>query len=321
MLERFPAQYHPDLIAGISQADDAAVLRLPGGAAIVLSVDFFPAIVDEPYDFGRIAAANAFSDIYAMGGRPLAALNIIGFPEGLLPLEALELLMRGGADTAAEAGAVIVGGHTVKDSELRYGLCVIGTIDPEQVVTTAGARPGDELVLTKPLGTGIYATAMKMEALAPGQEEPFIASMTALNAAAAEEMRPAGVHACTDITGFGLLGHALEMANASAATLVFDDAALPLLPRALELAAAGLVTGGGEANRRFASPSVRVEGRLAPGRESVLYDPQTSGGLLIAVPAGQGEPLAGRLRARGVDAATVVGEVLPAGEHPLVIRA
>jgi len=319
-LHKLPPQNHPDLIVGTSQADDSGVVRVSDDKAIILTVDFFPAIVDDPYTFGQVAAANAMSDVYAMGGEPLTALNIIGFPEGKLEIEALELLMKGGADKVNEAGAVIVGGHTINDSELKYGLSIVGTIHPDDIVLTAGAKPGDAIILTKPLGTGIYSTAMKNGALGEDQEELFVGQMTALNAAAAKAMVAAGAHACTDVTGFGLIGHALEMAVGSDVTLAIDFSRVPLLPMAIEFASHGLLTGGGASNIEFASISTGIEGRLSREQKMVLHDPQTSGGLLIAISADKADALVDTVRDSGAGYAAVIGEVLDQGDKPIVIR-
>jgi selenide,water dikinase len=260
------------------------------------------------------------SDVYAMGGEPLAALNIIGFPEGKLEIEALELLMKGGADKVNEAGAVIVGGHTVKDDELKYGLSVTGTIHPDDIVLTAGARQGDAVVLTKPLGTGIYSTAMKKGALADDQEALFIEQMTALNATAARAMVAIGVHACTDVTGFGLVGHAVEMAVGSDVTIAIEMAAVPLLPEALHLASHGVLTGGGASNIEFASMSIGFEGGVTREQKMVIHDPQTSGGLLIALPPDRAKDLVDTLRESDAPYSSVIGEVLPQGEKAIVVR-
>jgi len=297
------------------------VVRVSDDRAIILSVDFFPAIVDDPYIFGQVAAANAMSDVYAMGGEMLSALNIIGFPEGKLEIEALELLMQGGADKVNEAGAIIVGGHTLVDSELKYGLSVVGTIHPDDIVLTAGAKPGDAIILTKPLGTGIYSTAMKKGALDEEQEILFIDQMTALNGAAARAMVAAKVHACTDVTGFGLIGHGLEMAVGSDVTLAIDMGAVPLLPEALHLASHGVLTGGGASNIEFASISVEFEGKVSREQKMVLHDPQTSGGLLISLPADKADDLVNTVRDSGAGYATIIGEVLPQGKKPIIIRA
>ena len=319
-MQKLPPQDHPDLIVGTNQADDCGVVRVSDDRAIILTVDFFPAIVDDPYVFGQVAAANAMSDVYAMGGEPVSALNIIGFPEGKLEIEALELMMRGGADKVNEAGAVIVGGHTMVDSELKYGLSIVGTIHPDNIVLTAGARPGDAIVLTKPLGTGIYSTAMKNGALDEGQERLFIDQMIALNAPAARAMVAAGAHACTDVTGFGLAGHALEMAGGSDVTIAIDIEAVPLLPDAAYFASQGLLTGGGMANVQFTSISLEVEGSLTREQKMLLHDPQTSGGLLISLPAEKAQDLLGELGKSGVVHAAVIGEVLPKGAGPILIR-
>ncbi len=297
------------------------MVRVSDDKAIILTVDFFPAIVDDPYIFGQVAAANAMSDVYAMGGEPLSALNIIGFPEGKLEIEVLELLMQGGADKVNEAGAVIVGGHTLVDSELKYGLSMVGTIHPDNIVLTAGAKPGDVIVLTKQLGTGIYSTALKKGALGEEQEKLFIDQMTALNAVAARAMVAAKAHACTDVTGFGLIGHALEMAVGSDVTLAIDFGAVPLLPQALEFASYGVLTGGGASNIEFASISVEFEGSVSREQKMVLHDPQTSGGLLIALPADKADDLVDAVRDSGAGRAAVIGEVLPQGKKPIIIRA
>jgi selenide,water dikinase len=320
VLHSLPPQEHPALLIGTNQADDSAVLRLRDDLAIILSVDYFPAIVDDPYVFGQVAAANALSDIYAMGGTPLSALNIIAFPEGKLPLEALELLMRGGAEKVNEAGAVIVGGHTLKGDELTYGLSVVGTIHPDRIVRKVGAKPGDILVLTKPLGTGLYSTALKQGSLDEEQEAHYNGVMTALNAAGSRRMVEAGAHACTDVTGFGLAGHALEMAQQSGVTMSLYFDALPLLPRALEFAAGGFLPGGGAANQQFASPTLKIAGSLTREQQMILYDPQTSGGLLIAVAAEKAEKMVDALHEDGVEEATIIGEVLDQEELSLVVR-
>jgi selenide,water dikinase len=320
VLQKLPPQDHPDLIVGTGQADDSGVLRVSEDKAIILTVDFFPAIVDDPYVFGQVAAANAMSDVYAMGGEPVSALNIIGFPEGKLEIEALELLMRGGADKVNEAGAVIVGGHTLIDSELKYGLSIVGIIHPDDIVLTAGARPGDSLVLTKPLGTGIYSTAVKKGGLGEDQEKLFIEQMTALNSAASRGMKEADAHACTDVTGFGLAGHALEMADASEATLAIDAGSVPVLPEALHFASYGFLTGGGSSNLQFVEPSLALEGTLSREMKMVLHDPQTSGGLLVSLPPGNAQAYIETLKDAGVTYAAVIGEVLERGGKGLVIR-
>ena len=295
---------------------DAGVYRLNDDCALVQSVDFFTPIVDDPATFGRIAAANALSDLYAMGAKPLTALNLVGFPS-CLEREVLVAILRGGAEKLAEAGAVLVGGHTVEDDEPKYGLAVTGLVDPARLVSTVGARPGDRLILTKPLGTGILATALKGEVIAEAQMAEAILGMETLNRAASEAMLEVGVHACTDITGFGLLGHALEMAEASGVGLVIESRSLHVYPLVLDLAAIGLVPAGSYHNREHYLPRVVDREQLQPELVDILADPQTSGGLLIAVPAERHDSLHAALRARGVTGWTI-GAVT--GEHPGMLQ-
>ena len=289
--ERFPAEQHPELLVGLARSDDAAVYRVTDDLAVIQTLDFFPPVVDDPYLYGRIAAANALSDVYAMGGEVRMALNIAGFPEQLDPAILAEIF-RGGADTVLEADGVIAGGHTVFDEEPKYGLSVLGVVHPDAILRTGGALPGDALLLTKPLGTGVVLTAAQQDY--PGHEAALAAAvqaMTRLNRHASHLARSAGVHAMTDVTGFALAGHAAEMAAASDATLVIEAAALPLLPDALRLAGAGAVTGGGARNREQLGERVRLAEGLAPALVDLVYDPQTSGGLLIALPPERAEEL------------------------------
>lgn len=247
------------------------------------TVDFFPPIVDDPYQFGQIAAANALSDVYAMGGRPLTGLNIVAFPMGSLPDEYLTEILRGGGDKVAEAGAVIVGGHSIKDKELKYGIAVTGVVDPRHIITNGGARPGDRLFLTKPLGTGLITTAIKRQAAPSALEKIVTTQMAQLNKGPAEVMLKHNCHAATDITGYGLLGHTLEVAVASDVTIRLDSSLTPLMPQALELAEAGMIPGGAGANREFVKDHISIAGAVPDSLKAVLYDPQTSGGLLIAL--------------------------------------
>lgn len=267
------------------------------------TVDFFTPIVDDPYTFGAIAATNSLSDVYAMGGEPLTAMNILCWPHKLLPPEALAELLRGGADKVREAGAMLVGGHSVKDKELKFGLSVTGVVDEDKVWTNAGARPGDALVLTKALGTGIIATALKREICPEEAEDAATASMLRLNRDAKRAAALGVVHGCTDITGFGLLGHAWELARASKARVRLNAAALPLLPSALDLAARGVRTGGAASNRAYVGEFLRAEG-VDAALLDIALDPQTSGGLLLSVPPAE----AARLEAMGVG--VIVGAVL-----------
>jgi selenide,water dikinase len=302
---------------GFNTADDAGVFQLSDEQALIQTVDFFTPIVDDPYLFGQIAAANALSDVYAMGGEPLTCLNIVGFPcHGDLAL--LREILRGGADKIAEAGAVLVGGHTVQDDEPKYGLSVTGLIHPGRIITNAGARPGDRLILTKPLGTGIVATAIKGEAAPPDVAATAAQVMATLNRDAARAMREAGVKAATDITGFGLVGHALEIAEASQVTLVLTADAVPVLPGVRELAAGGLLPAGAHRNREDALKRARVAGGLLS--ELLFCGPETSGGLLIAVPAERADDLLARLsESPAGGTAALVGEVRPRGERAVEV--
>jgi len=320
-LKTLPPQCHPAVIVGCNQADDSGVVRVTDDTALVLTLDFFPAIVDDPYTFGQVAAANALSDVYAMGGKPFTALNIVGFPEGDLPIEALGELLRGGADKVNEAGAVVVGGHTIRDSELKYGLSIVGLIHPDRILRKGGAQNGDLLILTKPVGTGIYSTALKNGALTRRQEKLFYGVMSALNRDAAEGMYDFGVHACTDITGFGLLGHALEMALASDVSLVMNLRDIPLLPGALKLSERGFLTGGGMSNREYVKDEIVFEGRVSPALEMLLYDPQTSGGLLVAIPRKKAVRYLAALKRRRVDSAAIIGEVEAPADARIILRA
>jgi selenide,water dikinase len=280
--ERFRAADFPDLLIGIEGPDDAAVYRINDDLAIVQTVDFFPPVVDDPYTFGAVAAANAMSDVYAMGGDVLFALQVAGFPEDQPP-EVLAEIFRGGADTVKEAGGAIAGGHTLIDAEPKYGLCVTGVAHPEALMRKGGARPGDALLLTKPLGTGIVLTAARADACAPEHLDAAVESMLRLNRHAAHLAREAGVRGCTDVTGFSLLGHAEEMARAAGVRIVMDAKVLPVLPGALEYARQGHVTGGANRNRLGLQGKVDLPERLPEDVAHLLFDPQTSGGLLIAV--------------------------------------
>lgn len=299
----------------MATSDDAGVFRLRDDLAIVNTVDFFTPIVDDPYTFGAISAANSLSDVYAMGGEPRTAMNIVCFPQKGLDKEILGEILRGGGEKAAEAGVVVVGGHSVDDPEIKYGMAVTGIVDPRRIVRNVGALPGDVVLLTKPLGTGIVTTALKHQALDDAPYHAAVASMSALNRDAAEVMRPFSVHAATDVTGFGLLGHAHEMAHGSGVTIAIDATALPLLPAAEELAAAGHLTGGSKRNRAYLESRVSVASAVPAMRAEIAFDPQTSGGLLIAVGADEAAALLDALRARGLDHARAIGRVVPRRAH------
>ena len=297
--------------------DDAGVLRLDAETALVMTVDFFTPIVDDPYNFGAIAAANALSDVYAMGGEPLAALNCAGFPPGE-DQDLLRAILQGGADKVAEAGAVVAGGHSIRDDELKFGLAVVGRVHPERVVTNANARPGDRLVLTKPIGTGLLSTARRRDEISEDEFTPAVVSMLALNKDAAAAMMETGVNACTDVSGFGLFGHGQEMACAGKVALAFNLAAVPLLPGARMAAERGFIPGGARNNLAHFEPF--LEGVFPdPAWWAIAFDPQTSGGLLISVPAERLQNLVAGLARRQVLAA-VVGEVLAGPQGKIVIR-
>ena len=282
VMERVSPATDSHVLVGYGSSDDAGVYLLQENLALVHTVDFFTPIVDDPYDFGRIAATNALSDVYAMGGRPLSALNIVAFPEDL-DLAILAQILEGGAAVAREAGVAILGGHTIKDAEPKYGMAVTGIVDPKRVVTNAGARPGDVLVLTKPLGTGILTTALKRGAIEARELDEAVRAMTTLNDRAAEAMLAAQAHAATDITGFGLLGHAYNMASASKVRLVFESNAVPFMARVLELIDAGVVPGGTRHNAETHAAFTEFAPSVPNAVRIGLSDAQTSGGLLISL--------------------------------------
>jgi len=318
VLRQLPTVHDDNLLTAAIPFADAGVYRLAEDCALVQSVDFFTPVVDDPATFGRIAAANALSDIYAMGGRPLTVLNLVGFPS-CLEHEVLVEILKGSAEKVQEAGAVIVGGHTVEDDEPKFGLAVTGLVDPARLVTTVGAQPGDVLILTKPLGNGILATALKGEVIQEEQMADAILDMQTLNKSAAEIMLQVGVNACTDITGFGLLGHALEMAEASQVGIEIEAAALQIYPQVLELAAIGLVPVGSYRNREHYLPKVVNRDQLDPEIVDILADPQTSGGLLISVAAEQAATLETRLLQAGSHA-FVIGRIIAKHPGQMIVR-
>jgi selenide, water dikinase len=307
VLHSLPPFAHPDLIVGTETSDDAGVFRLREDLAIVNTVDFFTPIVDDPYTFGQIAAANALSDVYAMGGEPRTALNIVGFPKGKLDLEVLTEIMRGGSERVKAAGAVVIGGHSIIDEELKYGMAVTGIVHPDRVIRNDGVRPGDALVLTKPLGTGIISTGIKQRKASTTSVRAAVASMVALNDRASAVMRSVPVHACSDVTGFGLLGHAFEMAGGSGVTIVLESKKLPLLPGARRLAQRGCLTGGCRRNRDYLRNKIAVDRSVRNDLLEIALDPQTSGGLLIALPADDADGLVDKLRSIRIDAAARIG--------------
>ena len=315
-----PPMVHPDLLEGFDHFSDAGAFRLREDLAIVQTVDFFPPIVDDPGDYGRIAAANALSDVYAMGARPLTCLSIVGFPRSGLDISILGQILAGGAEKVLEAGAVIIGGHSVQDAEIKFGLAVTGVVHPKDLLRNSGARPGDALVLTKPLGTGAISTAAKARKAPEDVLDGAIRSMKLLNRGASEAMRRAGAHGATDITGFGLLGHAREMADASDVTLALESPRVPLLAGARDLARRKLLSGGAARNRSVLEKRVALDASIAPDLAALLFDSETSGGLLIALPEGSAGALLDDLRARGQSEAALVGRVLARGERAIVVR-
>lgn len=295
------------MLVGTETSDDAGVFRLRPDLAIVNTVDFFTPIVDDPYTFGQISAANSLSDVYAMGGEPKTCLNLVCFPKGKMAIEILGEILKGGADKVRESGAVIIGGHSIIDEEIKYGMAVTGVIHPDKIYRNVGVQEGDVLILTKPLGTGIITTALKKGKASPESIDEAVRSMTTLNATASRVMRDYAVHACSDVTGFGILGHGLGMARGSGVTLVIESAKLPLLNSAPRLAEKGYITGGCKRNREFLQEKISIEKSIREGLIEVALDPQTSGGLLIAVAKRHASQLIEELKSAGVVAATEVG--------------
>lgn len=303
----------PNLLVGIDTSDDAGVYKLSDELALVQTVDFFTPIVDDPYSFGQVAAANAISDIYAMGGKPLTALNIVAFPIRTLDKQVLADILLGAGDKMKEAGVTLVGGHSIDDNEPKFGLAVTGLIHPDKVRTNAGAVPGDKLILTKPIGVGILTTAIKKDKLSEAEVARVTEVMATLNKTAAEKMEPFNVHACTDVTGFGLMGHALEMAKGSGVGIRIIASNVPVLPRVRELAEEGFVPGGTKNNYAHVQDSVTFPESLDQIGQWMLCDAVTSGGLLISVAGDQAEELLGSLKQSGVEAG-IIGETTV--DHP-----
>jgi selenide, water dikinase len=307
VLHGLPKFHNPDMLVGTETSDDAGVYRLRPDLAIVNTVDFFTPIVDDPYVFGQIAATNSLSDVYAMGGEPKTCLNIVCFPKGKMEMEVLGDILKGGADKVKESGAVIIGGHSIIDDEIKYGMAVTGVIHPDKIFRNVGVQAGDALVLTKPLGTGIVTTALKKGKASQESVDEAVQAMTTLNAAASVIMRKFPVHACSDITGFGILGHALGMASGSGVTMVLDSAKLPVIQHAARLAEKGYITGGCKRNRDYLKDKITIETSIREGLVEVALDPQTSGGLLIALAKRDAAKLIEELQAAGVKTAIDVG--------------
>ena len=312
----------PNLIVGMEHAEDAGVYKLTDDLAIVQTIDFFTPIVDDPFIFGQIAATNALNDIYAMGGKPLTAMNVVCFPVGKMDISILRDILRGGLEKIREAGVLLVGGHSVDDGELKYGLSVTGVIHPDKVVLNRGAKVGDKLILTKPLGTGIVSTALKAGMAESSLIAKSVNSMTSLNKRAAELMMEAGdIHAATDITGFGFLGHACEMVEGNDIGMIVYAAKVPFFPEVQELAEKGVMPGGLHRNKKFCLHMIDVDTSCPEWLLDVLFDPQTAGGLLISLLPDQADNLLGKMHREGIEEAAIVGEIidLPVGRIKVVL--
>lgn len=306
--------HDPNLIVGIETADDAGVYRLSETLALVQTVDFFTPIVDDPFDYGRIAALNSINDVWAMGGTPVTALAVTCFPKKGLDFSILGEIMRGGLQVLTENGVALVGGHSVDNQQIMFGYAVTGTIDPRRVIANRGARLGDALILTKPVGTGVVSTGIKFGRAGEEATRASLETMLLAGREAARLMSEAGASAATDVTGFALLGHAWELARASEVSLEIDSSSVPLIPGALELAAAGMLTSGDKSNRRYVGEDVALADEIPPALASLLFDPQTAGGLLISVAPERAPELLARLRERYRDAA-IIGRVVERGTH------
>ncbi len=313
-----PKTADPNLLVGYDSSDDAAVYKVSDDVAMIQTVDFFPPVVDNPYTFGQIAATNALSDVYAMGGQPTLAMNLLAFPS-CLPVEAVGDILAGGASKVVEAGAVIAGGHSIEDQEPKYGLCVTGLVHPSRILTNSGAKEGDILVLTKPLGTGILSTAAKAELLEEKAYKQMVELMTTLNKYAAQAVGPIALSACTDVTGFGLVGHVKEMAEGCGSTIELWAGKIPIVPKALELARDGIIPAGAYRNMDFTANDTLEDSAVPREVLDCLYDSQTAGGLLLSVPEDRLQELLTRLTDAGVPAAAV-GAVVPRREKLVHIK-
>lgn len=321
LLDPFKGSDDPNLLVGLDTSDDAGVYRIREDLALVQTVDMITPVCDDPWLFGRVAAANALSDVYAMGGRPLTALNICCFPAEGIPEGVLADILGGARATLAAAGTALLGGHTVRDTELKYGLAITGTIHPRRILTNAAARPGDALVLTKPLGTGVIINAARKDRISWERFLPVLEMMASLNDTASELALAHAAHAATDVTGFGLAGHTLEMARGSGVGIELKASALPLYDGAIEMAEAGVSTAMTPHNRKLAEADLRISGEIPAAMQEILYDPQTSGGLLVALPADRADAFVEALRARGVARSARVGFVRDSNSPLLTVAA
>ncbi len=319
MLAKLPKQSDPHVLIGFDTADDAGVYQLAPDLALVQTVDFFTPIVDDPYTFGQVAAANSLSDVYAMGGRPISALSIVGFPNTGRDLDVLEKILQGGLAKMQEAGCVVIGGHSIGDEEIKFGYAVTGLVNPKRVLSNAAAQPGDRLVLTKRIGTGIISTALKKDGASKASVDAAITSMCALNQAASEVALKFRVHSATDITGFGLLGHAREMAVGSKVSLVIDHRRVEFLPEAFDYSRQGFLPGGLKRNIEFISGCVEFANGIPEEVRNLLYDPQTSGGLLLSVAAEDSSKLLQALQERNVPSQEI-GEVVSKTKPLILVR-
>ena len=317
-MRHIPKFSDPNLLVGPSTEDDAAVYQISDDLALIQTVDFFPPIVDDPYDFGEIAAANAFSDVYAMGGNPILALNILGFPAKLSKEDVLGKIIQGGVAKATEAGVLIVGGHTVDDNEPKYGMSVTGIIKPGFEITNSGAQPGDILVLTKPIGTGILTTASKFKKVNKKFLDQAVVTMKQLNDSASKAMSKVGVNACVDVTGFGLLGHLFKMLSASEVDAIVEFDKIPILEGVVEIADRNILPGGTKRNFESIQPYVKWDTTLTDAKKFIMCDAQTSGGLLISVPKDKLDEILIELKELGVETKAIVGEITvrKSPEHP-----
>ncbi|MCG8685396.1 MAG: selenide, water dikinase SelD [Desulfobacterales bacterium] len=310
-LKGFPAPRDKDLLIGYDTADDAAVYKVAPDLAMINTIDFITPPVDDPYWFGQVAAANSISDIYSMGGRPLTALNVVMFPSKTLDTGILREMLKGGNDKVSEAGAVLAGGHSVDDEEPKYGLCVNGVVHPDKILSNSGAQPGDALILTKPIGSGVLFNAVRSGKLPfKDLEKDVLPIVASLNNTALEQALNFDIHACTDVTGFGILGHLMEMANGSSLEFLVDFSQLPFYPHARQMYAKGETTGSNKANREMVKTHrIEIKRSLTNEEQGLIYDPQTSGGLVFSLPGSQAEQLLTAFKANGLDYARIIGEV------------
>lgn len=320
MMKDVRIPYDKNVLIGLDTMDDAGVYQISDDIALIQTVDFFTPIVDDPYTFGRIAACNSLSDIYAMGGKPLTALNIVCFPVKKFSLDILSEILKGGMDVLKRAGVQLLGGHSVEDNEMKYGLSVTGVIHPDKVLRNVGIKSGDSLILTKPLGTGIIGTAIKAGMADDDMNIMFIESMTTLNDVAADVIQNYEVHACTDVTGFGLIGHLSEILSDEKLEIVIDSNELPVLPGAAEKAAMGLIPGGMYNNRSFIGDKCVVEKTVEPELSDIAFDPQTSGGLVIAVENKYANDLLAELKAHGLNHSRIIGSVRDAEKPGIIVK-